>query len=1049
MPTWALQLPRRLLPLLCLAWMQVAPASAQAVPAPLCTVAGTVRIGDTGLPGVLVSLHSAEATPVTVSTNESGVWQASLAPGTYQVAFRLRGFVSEMDGTNRVACGGFLTTAMQVAGVEDVDDQDRDVPGRAGANAAGDPMARTFAVQGRQASLNRALLRERAAAVARGDIRLSPDPWPERLFTGRQGQPVTAPTPLASRLGTLPGTAPGIITSQVPRPVSIGATRLYSATASYTTASSVLDSTPYQLRADARQPKPDYFRQSVDFTVGGPLTIPGAFRSATGTNVTLSYSAIRGGNLFDQYATVPTPAMRAGDFSSRAVPIRDPRTGVPFDDGLIPSDRIDPAARALLSFFPLPNGSGDSRNFHYTTSNRSTQDTFNLRLTHALAGGDAQPNRGRGARAQSNGAVSATLNAQVEYRRNVNDRLSALPAIAGVGRTSNLRVPVSLNVNRRGTQQSVSLAYTRSTNITVNGYAGERDIAGEAGITGASTDPFAWGIPALSFASLTSVNDLTPSARTDERLVLGYAWSRGIRAHRVRLGVDTGHSNTASRTDQNARGAFVFTGLHSGLDVADFLLGLPQQASVQYGPGVVRLTGRTLSLYAQDDWRRWSNVTINAGLRYELVTPFTDPSGRLVNLDVAPGFTAVAPVSAGGVGAFSGSFPDALVRTDTNNLAPRIGAAWRIAARTTARVGYGVSFNTGGYATIARQLASQPPFAVTNTAIGSVDDPLSLASSLTGTAASTSNTFGVSRDYDAGVVRTWTLDVSRDMGDAWNVSGGMTRAAGTHLDILRAPNRGPDGLRLANVQPFLWQTSEGRSRLNSATLRIRRWYVRGLSTSMNYTFADSMDNASTIGGGATVVAQDEQNLAAEWGTSSFNRRHQLSGDLNFELPFGDNHRWLNRGGVVAALLGRWSAYVTFSAQSGAPLTARVLSNTTDVARGTNGSLRADLTGAPVALANPTVDRFFNTAAFSLPSSGTFGTSPRNLIRGPANRDISLQVTRDLVVGGRILSIQMRASNVFNLVNYASVDTVVNSPTFGQVLSVRPMRSVQLNLRWKL
>ena len=431
------------------------------------------------------------------------------------------------------------------------------------------------------------------------------------------------------------------------------------------------------------------------------------------------------------------------------------------------------------------------------------------------------------------------------------------------------------------------------------------------------------------------------------------------------------------------------------------------------------------------------------------MTPLREQSGRLTNLDVAPGFSAVAPVTSGGVGSWSGAFPDALVRTDGNNLAPRIGAAWRVAAKTTIRLGYGVSFNTGSYSSFARQLAGQPPFAVTNMAIGSAAEPLMLTTALTGGTGSTTNTYGVARDYEAGTVATWTLDLSRDIGDAWNVSGGITRATGSHLDIIRAPNRGPDGLRLEDAQAFLWQTSEGRSRLRSATMRLRRSYVRGISTSVDYTFARSMDNASTIGGGATVVAQDERNLAAEWGPSSFNRGHRLSGELTFELPFGTDHRWLNQGGFWAALLDKWSAYITFSAQSGTPLTARILSSTADVARGTNGTLRADFTGAPISTAQPTVDRFFNTEAFALPPAGAFGNSGRNLITGPGSRDLSLQITREVPVGARTLSLQFRAQNVLNLVNYASVDTVVNSPTFGQVLSVRPMRSMQINLRWKM
>ncbi|MEQ1758203.1 MAG: hypothetical protein ABL986_07785 [Vicinamibacterales bacterium] len=999
-----------------------------------CPVSGRVSAGAAWLPGVAVVITQDERVVHLVSTDEAGRWLGAVRVGTaYRVSFQLRGFAPvEHDVESTASCDQPLDVRLEVL---------RSI---AAPSATPPTELAGTAVRGRDASVNRAALRERAAALARGEFALG-----ALLPSTEVGTTERSPAVLPGRRGgtfALGSGQPGVGAQAAPSFPIIPAKRLYSATTSYTVAGSALDAAPYRLRPDDPPRRPDYLRQSADFTVGGPLAIPGV-RGASRTTATLSYSAIRGGNLFDQYATVPTEAMRRGDLSAVPSTVRDPMTGLPFENGIIPSNRISPSAQSLLKFLPLPNGNGTSRNFHYTSTNASTQDNVNLRLTRPLAGTDSPSPRGN--RNEGVSALSATLNAQIEYRRNVNDRLSALPAIAGVGTSTNLRLPVSLNVSRRGVQHSVSMGYTRNRNATTNRYAGVLDVAAQTGIAGTSPDPFAWGIPSLSFATLTSVNDLTPSDRTDQRVTLGYSWSRGISAHRVRLGGEVGGSRSQGRTDQNARGAFVFTGLYSDSDFADFLLGLPQQASVQYGPGSVRLSGRTVSLYAQDDWRRWSSVTLNAGVRYELVTPLRDDAGHLANLDVAPGFVAVSPVLSGASGPYSGPFPDGLVRTDTNNIAPRIGAAWRVAPRTTLRLGYGVSFNTGSYAGLARQLSSQPPFAVTNSSTGTTAQPLALTTSLINGSASTRNTFGVDRNYEAGVVRTWTIDLSRDMGDAWNLSAGVTRASGSQLDIVRAPNRGPVGLLLPDVQPFLWQTSEGRSRLRSATIRIRRWYVRGLSTSVNYTLARSMDNASTIGGGATVVAQDEQNLAAEWGVSSFSRRHQLSGDLNFELPFGDNHRWLNRGGPWAQVLGRWSAYVTFSAQTGTPLTARVLSSAVDVARGINGTLRADLTGEPVALDDPSAQRFFNTSAFSAPKPGSFGSAGRNVIVGPGSRDLSVQVTRDVPAGGtRTMSVQLRASNVLNLVNYGTVDTVVNSPTFGQVLSVRSRRSMQLNIRVK-
>ena len=114
-----------------------------------------------------------------------------------------------------------------------------------------------------------------------------------------------------------------------------------------------------------------------------------------------------------------------------------------------------------------------------------------------------------------------------------------------------------------------------------------------------------------------------------------------------------------------------------------------------------------------------------------------------------------------------------------------------------------------------------------------------------------------------------------------------------------------------------------------------------------------------------------------------------------------------------------------------------------------GRCGANYNGETIALANPTIDEFFNTAAFSVPPAGTFGTAGRNIIIGPGSRLVNGQVSRDIHLHAtRTLTIQLTATNLLNAVNYAVVDAVVNSPTFGQVLSVRPMRSTQLNFRFR-
>jgi hypothetical protein len=652
------------------------------------------------------------------------------------------------------------------------------------------------------------------------------------------------------------------------------------------------------------------------------------------------------------------------------------------------------------------------------------------------------------------------LNAQVQYRRNDNERVNVFPTLAGQNDSSSLSLPISLNVAHRRTLHNINVNISRTTSTTLNRYAHVEDVAGEAGINGVATDPFDWGVPDLSFSTFSNVRDLDPARRTDQRISTAYTWARPFKAHMLRFGGDYRWDSSSNRTDPNARGAFVFTGLYAsggvpgargdGLDFADFLLGLPQQASLQYGPGNVDLRGRSMSLFAQDDWRKSSSVTLSLGVRYELLWPFVEQHGQMVNLDPTSDFTAVAPVVSGGTGPYSGEFPRALMQTDLNNVAPRVGVAWRIKPGTVLRGGYGLSFNSGSYSSIARQLVGQPPFAVTSTAVGDQTNALSLTDPLaTASPGETTNNYGVERNYALGGVQTANVDFSRDLRQAWNVGAGYTYTRGSSLDMLRAPNRGPDGLRIDGVQPFLWQTSEGSSVLHAGTFRARRRPVKGIGAGVTYTLARSRDNASSLGGGGSTVAQDDQNLQAEWGLSSFDRRHQLSFDSSIEFPFGPNRPWLNHGGIWATLLQDWRAATTFTWQSGTPYTPRITGSAGDVARGTNGTLRANYDGESIQVNDPTIDLFFNTGAFTAPPPGTFGTASRNMIIGPGSKQLNAQLSRDLRFSrNRVVTIQWNANNLLNMVNYAAIDTVVNSPTFGQVLTVRPMRSMTATVRFR-
>jgi hypothetical protein len=279
---------------------------------------------------------------------------------------------------------------------------------------------------------------------------------------------------------------------------------------------------------------------------------------------------------------------------------------------------------------------------------------------------------------------------------------------------------------------------------------------------------------------------------------------------------------------------------------------------------------------------------------------------------------------------------------------------------------------------------------------------------------------------------------------------GYTGTKGTNLDLLRAPNRNPDGtLRIPDVQAFTWESSGGHSIGQVGNFQLRRRLAHGFSAGANYTLAKSMDNASSLGAGGAVVAQNDQDLNAEWALSNFDVRHTIALDATWELPLGAGRKWFNNGGFWAAVAGEWSATMTFNAHTGSPFTPRVVNATSSVANGTSGSLRADLTGAPIAVSDPSLGQFFNTGAFSVPAVGLFGTAPRNIIIGPGGHVTNLSFSRDMRVGSnRAVTLQINAVNLFNTIQWTAIDTNINSRTFGQVTRVAPMRTITINLRFR-
>lgn len=828
----------------------------------------------------------------------------------------------------------------------------------------------------------------------------------------------------------------------------------------YSAGDSALNASPYSLTG-APVSKPGYLQQRFGGSLGGPLNIPKLYQGGSKTFFFVNYNGARSATPYDAFSTVPTALERQGNFSqtvyssgtSAGLPVQifDPLTNAPFPNNTLP--QLDSVAQGLLAYIPLPNLPGAAKNFHYVTSVDSNSDDLNIRVNHALGGASAGPRR-RGP--QNN------ISAGFHFHRADNIITNPFPTVGGKTSVRGIDVPLGYTRSFGKLINTLRVDFNRNRISTQNLYAFTQDITGDLGIGGVSTNPFDWGLPSLSFSHYTGLTDTNPLLRRDQTWTFSDSmiWNRG--KHTWRWGGDFRRIQLNTQTDSNARGSFVFTGFNTseiadgqavsgtGYDFADFLLGLAQQTSVQFGENNYHFRGNSWDLFVQDEWRLRSNLTLNLGLRYEYVSPFTETDGRIVNLDVAPGYTAAVPVLPGGTGPFSGTYPSSLLRPDRNNFAPRLGVAWKALPNTVVRAGYGINYNTGAYSAIVQQLAFQPPFSTTQTNVQASGAFLTLEDGFPAAPpGSVTNNYGVDVNYRLGYVQIWNADVQQQIRPGVVLNLDYTGTKGTRLDIVQAPNRTADGTLIPGVQPFLFETSPGDSTAHAGTVKLRKRLQNGLSIGGSYTYSKSIDNASTIGGGGTVVAQDAFNLAAERGLSSFDQRHRLTADYLWELPFGHDRRWLTQPGILRALAGDWNWSGAWTIASGLPFTPRVLGDFGDVSRGTNGTLRANLTGAPIALPDPSVLQWFNTAAFVAPPTGTFGDARRNSVEGPGQVDFDAAFTKIIPLREtRSLELRAQFTNIFNTPHFTSIDTVVNSPTFGQVVGVGAMRSVLLTARFR-
>lgn len=856
----------------------------------------------------------------------------------------------------------------------------------------------------------------------------------------------------------------------------IGGKRLYNGGIGMIFDNSALDARPYSLSGQDT-PKPAYNRGTGIATFGGPLKIPHVLEH--GPFFFVGYQWTRDRNNTTQSALMPTSAEREGNFSQamnakgQPVQIFDPTTGLAFPGNVIPSNRISPQTQSLLKLYPLPNVPANPLyNFQIPIISNTHQDALQARLDKTV-----------------NPTNETFGDLAFQSTRTGTPNLFGFLDTADV-----LGINTGATWSHRFNQRlflDLGYRYSRLATRVTPYWENRENVSAAAGITGNDQNPTNWGPPSLTFASgVAQLSDEQSSHDRNQSSAFSYAMLWSHNRHNVRFGADFRRQEFNYRYQQNPRGAFTFTGAASrsvvngvpvgGSDFADFLLGIPDTSAIAFGNPDKYFRESVYDAYLTDDWRISPELTVNAGMRWEYGAPITELFGRLVNLDIAPGFSAVAPVVANEpVGPLTGQhYPSSLINSDKRGFEPRIGIAWRPISGSSVviRAGYGVYYDTSVYQTIALQMAQQAPLSKSLSVQNSPSCPLTLANGFNTCPSITPDSFAIDTNFRPGYAENWQLSVQRDLPGSLLLTATYLGSKGTRGVQEFLPNTYP----VAAVNPcpacpagFAFLASNGNSTREAGQIQLRRRLHNGLTGTLQYTLSKSIDDDAVLGGQGAIaitqntpqspwssssvmssgtnsssspttptIAQNWLDLPAERGLSTFDQRHLLTAQLQYTTGMGLGGKTL-MSGWQGLLFQEWTFVTQINAGSGLPETPLFLAAVPGT--GVTGTIRPDYTGAPIYAPPPGL--FLNPAAYAPPLPGHWGTARRDSIIGPAEFSFNASMARTFRLHDRLnLDFRIDATNVLNHVTFTTWNSTINSAQFGLPAAANAMRSSQATLR---
>lgn len=817
--------------------------------------------------------------------------------------------------------------------------------------------------------------------------------------------------------------------------------------------------------------------------VGGPVIIPKLYNGRNRTFWFFNYEGFRLRQGVTSFATVPTAAMRNGDFSQLPVQLYNPATTRPnpavpgtyirdpFPGNQIPMSQENPATAYFLnpSWIPLPNLPGISNNLQLQYSVPTNYNQMTAKIDENIGAKD-------------------TLSGRFSFTHEFDGSYGPYHGLDSVDPGANPKYPYPYNSDISWTH-TFSPTFLMDSEITFDranvlfntpnlGLSQNYDTLLGLNVFPESITGIYPSYPAMSIAGFTGLPQgfLLNYISNNYEYTANFTMVRGH--HTFEFGETFRDWQQNLTTSGQGSGTFNFNGTYTsnpsspqntGSGIADYFLGIPYEGSRYAPPGWFYQRMKDNWLYFQDNWQATPKLTLNLGVRYEINLPATEKYGHFGTFDpnarngqgaiVVPNAQAVKIPSS--LSAVNLSYPfysqytifanqagissKYLRKVGYLNFAPRVGLAYRLTNKMVLRAGYGIF-----YLPLDGNRESElegPPFLVRETNI--LNDPVIPTKTVYDLFPAGSSFSQFATVYaqspnatNFGYSQEWNLSVQRQFPAHMIAQVGYVGSEGTNLQTiypLNTPLPGPGAIQARRPFPdfgyIQWNQQSVSSIYNSLQASLIRHFARGVSLSAAYTWSHCIDYDSTDASGT----YDPFNLAMNRGSCDFDIPQRFSLSVVYQEPWFQHSNLLMRG----ALAG-WQVSSIVSFQNGYPFTPFVTTDTSNTGLGSRADVVA---GCNSQLSNPTPQEWFNTACFVSPPGPPiyrFGNAGRNILRGDGYQDADLGIYKNFRLGeSRSLQLRFEGFNVFNWHSFALPNATVGTPGYGQITSASPGRQIQM------